>query len=220
MASGVRVTDFISTQHTLVKDKLKWAPQTLTAAERDWVPDVAKDNFDHVLQTRGGSVDKNEFLSTFTGYVAANGYSCDTQNNGILSAQDAKALPADLKDNFRDAVRVVHGIDWKTAPEAQLEKAGREALTNYVEKVIFNPSNPDGASFRGELLDHLTPAQRDAAHKRMLDEAAAFTPNANGWSTMDFDTRTLAAEGRFYDLYSNLFFEKGLKLPRVLVEVD
>jgi hypothetical protein len=220
MASGVRVTDFISVEHSLVKDKLKWAPQTLTAAERDWVPEVAKDNFDRALNARGGSIDKGEFLSTFTGYVASLGYTFDKNNNGILSAVDAKQLPADLKDNFKDAVRVVHGADWKQASNAALAQAGREALTKYVEKVIFNPRNPEGASFRSDLLDHLTPAQREAAHQRMLAEAAAFDPASPDWSMVDFDTRTVAAEGRFYELYCNLFFEKGLTLPKVLVEVD
>ena len=106
--------------------------------------------------------------------------------------------------------------------EQHVERARdrRVALARHVRRVLFNPQNPEGDSFRSGLLDHLTPAARAQRRVDLLAEAAAWSPSAPGWGLVDINTRTLAAEGRFGGLYSNLFFERGLKLPRVYVEVD
>lgn len=220
MASGIKVAEFIGVERTLVRDALQRAPQTLTAADREWVPTVARDNFDRSLQARSGSLGKDEFLRTFTRYLAAQAHKADRSKNGTLSALESKRLPADLGDNFKDAQRVSKGVDWKQATEEVLANAGRKALRRYVTRVLFNPKNPEGASFRSEVLGHLSLAEREQRRQALLAEAAAWSPANPGWSQGDWDTRTLVAEGRFGGLYANLFFEKGLPLPRVYLEVD
>ncbi len=219
MAAGVKVSQFVAVERALVVDGLKWAPATLTAAERDWVPAVARDNFDTVIATRG-TLSKAAFIRTFIGYLTAQANKADKQGNGILSAAEAKALPVDLRDNFQDAVRVTQGIDWKQAGQAQLTAAGRKALSQHVTGVLFNTRNPAGADFRSAVLDHRKPAQRQQLKQALLAEAAAWTPTGTDWSTSVWDTRTLVAEGRFGQLYTNLFFEQGLALPRVYLEID
>jgi hypothetical protein len=76
----------------------------LTKAEAEKLPADLRDNFQNHRGAQGnGQVLAEKFVDRYSKYVAVNARRADANGNGILSEADARRLPVDLQDNFRNA---------------------------------------------------------------------------------------------------------------------
>ena len=222
MAAGIKTADFVRLTREHARDSTTWANffgNELTAEHRRELSPVLRDNFGKAARARGGTISKDEFVQTLTRYTRTMARTADRNGDGTLSAAEAKRLPKDLQDNVADAVRVANGVDWKNASDTRVARAGREALVNYLEQVLFNPKNREGSHFRREVLSSRTAPERERVKKEMLAEARSWSASKPGWERGDWDSRTLVVDGKLWDLSTNVFFERGSR-PRVLVEID
>lgn len=106
-----------------------------------------------------------------------------------------------------------------TPPAALTEtEKGRAALQSSIENVLFNDANPEGASFRSNVLDGQTPEVVASIRSQMETEAAAWTPDAADWERFEYGGSVIYA-GRFFQLYTEVrFLTTGA--TEVYVEID
>lgn len=76
----------------------------LTKDEAKGLPRDLKDNFEnHRWGAQANqSVTAGKFVERFTNYVAVNAKRADVNGDGFITTAEAKRLPADLRDNFRN----------------------------------------------------------------------------------------------------------------------
>jgi hypothetical protein len=105
-------------------------------------------------------------------------------------------------------------------PDARgIEGSVRGALKQYIENVLFNPSNPDGEPFRTAVLIERGNQEREQAKKEMVAQASRWMPKARGWEKeVDGDKTTYV--GRLYQLHTEITLDKTGKVLKVNVEID
>jgi hypothetical protein len=108
---SVKVADFIRSSASYVRANVRSANADgnayLTKAESKALAKDLKDNFtNHRFGAQGNaSVTAEKFITRFTDYVAVHAKRADKNNDGFISATEAKTLPKDLQDNFRNYSR-------------------------------------------------------------------------------------------------------------------
>lgn len=221
MPSPIRVgvSDLVAASRRYVEERVARANVNhngyLTTAEAQKLPKDLRDNFEAFRKSHP-RVSVKQFTKDFTEYVAKSAKAADKNNDGVLTATDARRLPKDLRDNFLNYVQATQGPTPTPKTETQL---GREALADHLKNVIFNTGNPEGEAFRTAVLDWRTPAERATAKTSLEAEAAAWTPQAPDWEkTVTGGTTTYA--GRFFQLYTELRFQPGSPKPTVYIEID
>jgi hypothetical protein len=106
--SNVKVADFIRSSASYIRANVKQANADgntyLTKAESKSLSRDLRDNFEaHRWGAQAnGSVTASKFVTRFTDYVAVMAKRADANNDGFLSTSEAKKLPVDLQDNFRN----------------------------------------------------------------------------------------------------------------------
>jgi len=105
---SVKVADFIRSSASYIRANVRSANTDgnafLTKAESKNLAKDLKDNFDnHRFGAQdNATVTAEKFITRFTDYVAVHAKRVDTNNDGFISAAEAKKLPKDLQDNFRN----------------------------------------------------------------------------------------------------------------------
>ncbi len=222
MPSDVRigVSELIGASKAYVEDRVRKANVNgnpyLTKEEAKKLPADLRDNFEaHRVKGNANSrVAVRQFTQAFVKYVAVKARAADANRDGFLSSAEARKLPKDLRDNFVNYVRATRGTD--RGGESAMIAAGRKALADYVNDVLFNPRNAAGKDFRDEVLSWRTPAEQAKAKNDMLEEAQRWTPA--GWEKF-VDGATTTWGGRFFQLYTEVKFPAHGK-PSVYVEID
>lgn len=108
MSKSVNVSAFISSSSFYVKSSIFGANTNgnayLTKTEGKKLPKDLQDNFEnHRFGAQdNASVSVKKFATNYVKYVAINAREADANNNGILSIKEAKSLPRDLQDNFKN----------------------------------------------------------------------------------------------------------------------
>ncbi len=76
----------------------------LTKAEAQALPRDLKDNFENHRwgAQENQAVTAAKFVERFTNYVAVHAQRADVNGDGFLNSMEAKRLPVDLRDNFRN----------------------------------------------------------------------------------------------------------------------
>jgi len=106
--SSVKVADFIRSSAGYVRANVAKANKNgnayLTRAESKGLATDLKDNFEahRVGAQENGSVTVSKFVTRFTDYVAVMAKRADANHDGFISTAEAKKLPVDLQDNFRN----------------------------------------------------------------------------------------------------------------------
>lgn len=106
--SSVKVADFISASAKYIRANVAKANKNgntyLTKTEAKSLARDLKDNFENHRwgAQANGSVTASKFVSRFTDYVAVMAKRADTNGDGFISTNEAKKLPTDLQDNFRN----------------------------------------------------------------------------------------------------------------------
>jgi hypothetical protein len=105
-------------------------------------------------------------------------------------------------------------------PDAKgIEGAVRQALKEYIEKVLFNAANPAGDAFRASVLEGRSDGEREAAKKEMLSQASRWISRARGWEK-NVDGDKTVYSGRLYQLHTDVTLDKTGKPLEVRVELD
>lgn len=105
---AVKVADFIRSSASYIRANVRGANTNgntyLTKAEAKGLAKDLKDNFENHRwgAQANGSVTAEKFITRFTDYVAVNAKRADRNGDGFLSASEARSLPRDLQDNFRN----------------------------------------------------------------------------------------------------------------------
>ncbi len=105
---AVKVADFIRSSASYIRANVRGANTDgntyLTKAEAKGLAKDLKDNFEHHRwgAQANGSVTAEKFVTRFTDYVAVNAKRADANGDGFISAKEARSLPTDLQDNFRN----------------------------------------------------------------------------------------------------------------------
>ena len=95
---------------------------------------------------------------------------------------------------------------------------GRAALQSYIENVLFNEQNPEGESFRSNILDWRSADGVAAVRAQLEAEAAAWTPDGAEWERFEHGGSVIYA-GRFFQLYTEVrFLVSGA--TEIYVEID
>ncbi len=95
---------------------------------------------------------------------------------------------------------------------------GRAALRSYIDNVLFDEANPEGASFRSNVLDGQTPEVVASIRTQLNAEAAAWTPDAAEWERFE-NAGNIIYAGRFFQLYTEVrFLVTGA--TEIYVEID
>ena len=78
----------------------------LTKAEAKALPRDLKDNYEahRILGNANDRVAAQKFIEKFTAYVAVQAHRADLNSDGYLTAEEAKRLPKDVRDNFANYV--------------------------------------------------------------------------------------------------------------------
>jgi len=95
---------------------------------------------------------------------------------------------------------------------------GRAALEAYVQDVLFNPSNRDGSRFRGEFLAWRDPSSRDFLRQELLNAAASWSPQADGWQRSEV-AGAVCFSGHICELKTTMTFA-GAADPRVDLDLE
>ena len=109
----VSIKSFVQSSERYVGNSVKRAnsegARTLSQAEAKRLPKDLRDNFANYRErtTPDGSVQVKDFQKSFKAYVEATARKADKDGDGYLTKADARKLPADLKDNFRNFYRAV-----------------------------------------------------------------------------------------------------------------
>ncbi len=104
----VKVSEFISKSAAYMAKSIAQANGDknpyLTKTEARRLPTDLKDNFTaHRFGAQDNSVvSVKKFQKNYVAYLAVNVKAADKNGNGILSKAEAKYLPTDLKDNFKN----------------------------------------------------------------------------------------------------------------------
>lgn len=104
----VKVASFISSSASYIRANVRTANTDkntyLTKAESSGLARDLRDNFaNHRVGAQdNGSVTAEKFITRFTNYVAVNAKKADKNGDGFISKTEARALPVDLRDNFRN----------------------------------------------------------------------------------------------------------------------
>ncbi|MDX2013312.1 MAG: hypothetical protein SFW67_24160 [Myxococcaceae bacterium] len=106
--SNVKVADFIRSSASYVRANVAQANKDgnsfLTKTEAKALARDLKDNFENhrAGAQANGSVTASKFVSRFTDYVAVMAKRADVNGDGFLSRAEARRLPVDLQDNFKN----------------------------------------------------------------------------------------------------------------------
>lgn len=187
----------------------------LTLDEAKKLPADLRDNYEAFRKAGNGRVSVKQFTESFTAYVAKSATKADKNKDGVLTGTDARALPKDLRDNFLNYVAATQAPT--PTPLTETDQ-GRAALGNYVQNVLFNTGNAEGESFRSNILDGHTPAEKADIRQRMDAEVATWSPTGPDWETSVSGGATTYA-GRFFQLYTEVRFKPN-QAPEVYVEID
>jgi hypothetical protein len=78
----------------------------LTKTEAKALPKDLKDNYEthRVLGNGNSTVVADKFIQKFTDYVAVQARKADANNDGYLTATEARKLPKDVRDNFANFI--------------------------------------------------------------------------------------------------------------------
>jgi hypothetical protein len=187
----------------------------LTLEEAKKLPADLRDNFENFRKAGNARVSVKQFTESFTAYVAKSASAADKNKDGVLTKTDARALPKDLRDNF---------LNYVTATQAPVPVVlsetdkGRAALASYVKNVMFNTGNPEGESFRSNVLNGQSPAVVANIRSQLEAEAVAWSPNLPEWEKFVTGDEVTYA-GRFFQLYTEVKFKPNLA-PAIYVEID
>lgn len=106
----------------------------------------------------------------------------------------------------------------------QARPVAAKALDAYIDDVLFNPANPDGAAYRSAALDGHTQAEQDATRAQLHASVQAFVGNGTApYSESDEVVdggATLTFTGRLDGLYTEVDVGKDGQPGRVMVEID
>jgi hypothetical protein len=108
--AGSSIKAFVASTHAYVSANVKRANTDgnpyLTKEEAKALPKDLKDNYEtHRLLGNGNSrVSAKKFVAKYTAYVAVQAQKADKNGNGYLSTAEAKKLPKDVRDNFKNFV--------------------------------------------------------------------------------------------------------------------
>ena len=96
---------------------------------------------------------------------------------------------------------------------------GRAALKGYIANVLFNTGNPEGESFRRNILDGQSSATVANIRRQLDGEAAAWSPTGPDWEKSETGADVTYA-GRLFQLYTEVRFKAGAAAPEIYVEID
>jgi hypothetical protein len=139
MTSKVKVSEFIASSARYAKKAATAAANAsgrIGKAEAKALPKDLQDDFKRM--TRGGKKDVSaaQFAKDQAAYVAAQAKKADADKDGILSATEAKKLPASLKDNYANF-----------AANHVTPSNGGGAVSSFTTKGKGTPDTLGGASF-------------------------------------------------------------------------
>ncbi len=106
--SSVKVADFIRSSASYIRANVAKANKDgntyLTKAEAKSLAKDLKDNFENHRwgAQDNGSVTASKFVNRFTDYVAVMAKRADANGDGFITKTEAKKLPTDLQDNFKN----------------------------------------------------------------------------------------------------------------------
>lgn len=106
--AGSTINAFVKSARSYVASSVKAANVDrnpyLTKTEAKALPKDLRDNYEthRVLGNGNDRVAANKFVEKFSGYVAVQAERADKNHDGYLTATEAKALPKDLRDNFKN----------------------------------------------------------------------------------------------------------------------
>ena len=189
----------------------------LTLEEAKKLPADLRDNYESFRKAGNSRVTVKQFTESFTAYVTKSASKADKNKDGVLTATDAKSLPRDLRDNFLNYVAATQAPT-PAGPVTETDR-GRAALQSYIKNVIFNTGNPEGESFRTNILDGHPPAVVADLRARLETEAANWSPTNPDWEKHESNGQVTYA-GRFFQLYTELTFKPNVAVPQVYVEID
>lgn len=167
-------------------------------------------------------VEPNVFADYHARQVRTAAEAVDANDDGFVTATEAKKMAPLQKDNFDGFARAVAAGVYKNDEKA-LVKDVRKALSDYIRNVMFNPRADDGHYFQRDILgDSLNSAFAKSLKAEFLADARAWTPQKDSegqpWELSDFQGATLVS-GRFGGFHTEIIMREGGK-PHVYVEID
>jgi len=217
----VGVNELVSASKSYIDAQVKKANLNgntyLTVEEAKKLPADLRDNYEAFRKAGNSRVSVKQFTESFTDYVAKSAAKADKNKDGVLTKTDARSLPKDLRDNFLNYVAATTPTP-PPAPVTETDR-GRAALADYVKNVVFNTGNPEGESFRSNILDGQPPAVVANIRSQLETAAANWSPTDPEWEKFENANGTVTYAGRFFQLYTELTF-KPTGMPQVYVEID
>jgi hypothetical protein len=218
----VGIRDLVGASKSYIEAQVKKANLNgnayLTQEEAKKLPADLRDNYENFRKAGHARVTVKQFTESFTAYVTKSAKAADKNGDGVLTKTDARSLPKDLRDNFLNYVTATQAPT-PTAPVSETDK-GRAALKSYIDNVIFNTGNPEGDSFRSNILDGQSPAVVADIRNQLNAAAATWSPTGPDWEKFDEGSGNVTYAGRFFQLYTEVRFKTGQQMPEVYVEID
>ncbi len=201
----IEISVFVEASRRYAQKSAKKADQDgdgkLSAKEAEKLPKDLRDNFKN---TGRNSVKADTFVDNFVKYVALHAKRADANRDGKLTQTDARRLPADLRDNFRNYSARVGGLPPVTevrdrTPATLISKhlatygvtptGYQEAFKRGIEAVLTQEDGETPRAILKEFADPpMTKAQLDAAMKGIF-KSMKLLPLGEAGET-SFDART------------------------------